>query len=175
MASRKHNPRWLLLIGVVFALAQSIPAAAQTDTISTVNPEDVYQIVAENAGKVVIVNFWASWCPPCLKEFPDIIRAYDDYHSQGLEVIAVSMNAGDEIEDIEAFLENYDPPFPVYRAATLDETFFEGISENWFGEMPTTLIFDALGNTTHLYKKQVTYDELANDVTALLAMPDIVD
>ena len=171
MAVDTHKPAWLLSLALVVVAIQCIPAAAQTEAISTVSPEDVYQLVSENEGKVVVVNFWASWCPPCLEEFPDIIEVYNDYQSEGLEVIAVSMNAEDEIEDIEEFLGNYDPPFTIYRAASQDAAFFEGISENWFGEMPTTLIFDTEGTSIHFYKRQITYEELVHDVTSLLSVP----
>ena len=162
----KHTPfRSLLLILVAILI---IPASAQSQSIPVVSAEDVHQLVRDNEGKVVVLNFWASWCPPCLKEFPDIIRLYNEYESQGLEVLAVSMNAGDEIKDIEDFLGNYDPPFSIYRAVNQEEAFLQGISEEWFGEMPTTLIFDSEGNRVQIHKKQLTYDELVADVSGLL-------
>jgi len=166
-----HKSAWLLSLALVVAVVQGNPVAAQTEAIRTLSPDDVHRLINENKGKMVIVNFWASWCPPCLEEFPDIIEVYDDYHTEGLEVIAVSMNAEDETADIEEFLGNYDPPFTIYRAASQDAAFFEGVVDDWFGEMPTTLIFDAEGNRTHFYKRQITYEELVQDVTSLLPVP----
>jgi thiol-disulfide isomerase/thioredoxin len=162
----KHIPTGLLSFALIATLIVSV--SAQSQSIRVVGSEDVHQLVRENQGKVVVLNFWASWCPPCLKEFPDIIRMYNEYESQGLEVIAVSMNADDEIEDIEDFLGNYDPPFSIYRAVNQEETFLQGISEEWFGEMPTTLIFDAEGNRVQMHKKQLTYEELVAGVSGLL-------
>jgi thiol-disulfide isomerase/thioredoxin len=151
--------------------AETIPA----ENISAVSPDQIHELIAENRGNVVIVNFWASWCPPCIEEFPDIIRVYDELHSEGLEVIAVSMNLDDELADIEDFLSNFDPPFPIYRAATYDDAFFQGVSDNWFGEMPTTFIVDTGGEAVRLYKRQLTYEELALDVAALLPATEAAD
>ncbi len=160
------RPRWLVSSCAAIAAACSLAAGAQE--IPVVTPENLAAIIAENEGKVVVVNFWATWCPPCLREFPDIIDVYNRYRDDGLEVLAVSMNYPEEMPDIEAFLQNFDPPFPVLLAATVDETFYEAVLDSWYGEMPMTLVFDTAGNRVHIHKRPITYPELATEVTALL-------
>ena len=142
-----------------------------TVSASPVENIDIPQLeafVAGNKGKVTIVNFWATWCPPCLKEFPDITKLYNDYNSKGLEVLAVSMNEPDEMEDIAEFLEEYDPPFQVRVAATLDETFYDGIKKDWGGIIPLTLIFDTNGKLVHYHLQEVNYEGLEQDISVLL-------
>jgi thiol-disulfide isomerase/thioredoxin len=157
---------WLLSSWIAVAAAYSLSAHGQS--IATVTASDIEALVSSNEGKVVVVNFWATWCPPCLREFPDIVEVYDRYHSEGLEVMAVSMNEADEVADIEEFLQKFEPPFTIYRAATVDETFYEGVVPSWFGEMPMTLIFDTTGKPVHIHKKPLTVSELTADVVALL-------
>jgi thiol-disulfide isomerase/thioredoxin len=165
-------------LGTLLALCalvatQQAQTPAQRSTLDTVTADQLHALVAEHKGKVVVVNFWATWCPPCKAEFPSLIKFHADYHAKGVEVVAVSMNAEDEADDIDAFLGSFRPPFAVYRAATLDETFYAEAVKNaqWFGELPVTLIFDTAGNPTRYHRKMVTYDDLVRDVTALLPAP----
>lgn len=163
---RRFGP---LLLVAYLGIAASYPTTGlAADEIATISPAGIEALVGANEGKVVVVNFWATWCPPCLREFPDIIEVYGEYRDQGLEVVAVSMNEADENEDIQEFLENFAPPFDVYRASSVDFEFYEGVLESWFGEMPMTMIFDTTGSTAHIHKKPLSYDELAADVAALL-------
>jgi thiol-disulfide isomerase/thioredoxin len=62
-------------------------------------------------GKVILVDFWATWCPPCLAGLPDIKKAYADYHDKGLEVLGVSSD--NTSDDLQKFLtQNPDMPWP---------------------------------------------------------------
>ena len=84
-------------------------------------------------GKVVFVNFWASWCVPCKKELPDIQKVYDEKHADGLEVLAI--NWQDDLETATAFFSSHDLRLPLlldrsgsvyaqYRLQGLPDSFF---------------------------------------------------
>jgi len=64
-------------------------------------------------GKVILVNIWASWCPPCREEMPAINRVYQEYESQGFEVLAVNTTYQDNEEDAAAFAQNLGLTFPI--------------------------------------------------------------
>jgi thiol-disulfide isomerase/thioredoxin len=149
-------------------LAAGVGSAAQAAPPPTVTPADITRLVATKHGTVVAVNFWATWCPPCLREFPDLISAYKNYHAKGFDILGVSMNADDELTDIDGFVAKFAPPFTLYRASAADEAFQKGVLGTWYGEMPMTLIFDKNGKLARTYKKPLTYAELAADVDALL-------
>ena len=154
---------FLLMAGAVYAANQ------KDEAIPTVGAQDIKSLVQENKGKVVVVNFWATWCPPCVKEFPDIIKLYQNYQPKGVEVIAVSMNEPDEMEDIKEFIDKYKPPFSIYRAASAEEAFYQEFDKDWFGQMPTTVIYDTTGKVSHLHMNPITYPELEKYVTAALS------
>ncbi len=61
-------------------------------------------------GKYVLVDFWASWCPDCLREFPDLMAAYQKYHVRGLEIVGVSLD--DDHDALTAFTKKHAMPWP---------------------------------------------------------------
>ncbi len=64
----------------------------------------------ELRGKVVLVNFWATWCPPCRKEIPDLVKLYDRFQSKGFVVLAIS---DEQKSKVEPFMHERGVPFPV--------------------------------------------------------------
>jgi len=69
-------------------------------------------------GQAVLINLWATWCPPCRAEMPAIEKVYNEYQDQGLVVLAVNMTYQDAYSDIAPFIDEYGLTFPVL----LDET-----------------------------------------------------
>jgi len=68
--------------------------------------------IANFKGKVVLVDFWATWCPPCRAELPNVIAAYQKYHDKGFEIIGVSLD--DEQPVLESFLKENQMTWPEY-------------------------------------------------------------
>jgi len=143
------------------------PSAAHAE-IRTVSAKQIKALVDDSKGKVVVVNFWASWCPPCVREFPAINKVYEQYHDKGVNMFAVSMNSPEETAEVEEFLQTYKPRFPIYLADPQDKTFNESVLEKWFGEMPMTLVFDTTGKRVLAHRSEITYQQLSSKVEALL-------
>jgi cytochrome c biogenesis protein CcmG, thiol:disulfide interchange protein DsbE len=107
------------------------PAFTLTElTGQTVNVSD-YQ------GQVVLVNFWASWCPPCRAEMPAIQDVYESYQSQGLVVLAIDASSQDAPAAMQTFLGSFTHSYPIlldtngavnrlYAVSSLPTTFFIG-------------------------------------------------
>lgn len=100
------------------------------------------QRLSEQRGKIVAVNFWATWCPPCRKELPSMQNTYDAFSKDGFEILAV--NVGEDWETVAPFLENFDVTFPV-----LFDQDSTAIGQWKVLGLPTTFLVDADGKITH--------------------------
>lgn len=74
--------------------------------------------LSDYRGHPVLMNFWATWCAPCRLEMPELVRAYNTHQDEGFMVLAVNLTDQDSLDDVRAFVEEFDITFPVL----LDET-----------------------------------------------------
>ncbi len=100
------------------------------------------QALQQWQGKVVVVNFWAPWCPPCRKEIPDFIRMQERLGKQGVQFVGIAL---DEADKVSAFVGESGINYPILlgngHAASLSYS-----SGNRLGGLPYTLLFDRKGN-----------------------------
>ncbi|MCD6379941.1 redoxin domain-containing protein [bacterium] len=81
-------------------LALGLPALAFPDTTKDISGERVS--LKDFKGKVVLLDFWATWCKPCVHEMPNVIRIYEKYHKEGFEIIGISLDK--DIESLRAYI-----------------------------------------------------------------------
>jgi thiol-disulfide isomerase/thioredoxin len=97
--------------------------------------------LASYKGKVVLVDFWATWCGPCVRELPNVIAAYKKYHGKGFEIIGVSLD--EDQPTLERFLKDNDVPWQQY----FDGKMWDNKLAMKYGVnlAPTTYLLDADG------------------------------
>jgi len=90
--------------------------------------------LSDYKGKVVLLDFWATWCPPCKKEIPGFIELYNSYKSRGLVVVGVSMD--EEISDVKKFAKQIGMNYPILIGYGRDDEL-----EKAFGTLPLPTAF----------------------------------
>ncbi|MDM5249561.1 MULTISPECIES: TlpA disulfide reductase family protein [unclassified Lysinibacillus] len=115
----------------------------------------------EYKGKILIVNFWASWCEPCQDEAPDLRDFYNN-KPENVELLAINATSHDSRENAIKFQESYNLSFPIFLDLnnTLQKS-FEVLA------LPTTFIFDSEGKLKYTIKGQINQQELNEYIAKL--------
>jgi thiol-disulfide isomerase/thioredoxin len=121
-------------------------------SIQQATAEQVLAAVKNAQGHVVLVNIWATWCPPCVEEFPDIMKLYQKYQDRGLKIIFVSADFENQTESAKAFLKEQGVDFATYQKSGKDMAFINTLDERWSGALPATWVYDASGNQRHFWE-----------------------
>lgn len=71
--------------------------------------------IADQRGKVVLINIWATWCHPCRTEIPELRAIHERYRARGLELIGVSVDSDGTDDAVRSFMKDFDMTFPIWR------------------------------------------------------------
>lgn len=172
--TRRTAGRFLSLLAALLLLPALVAAAKKsTPPVVPVDGPGLRKAIARHRGKVVLVNFWATWCKPCVEEFPDLVKLHEAYRGRGLVVMAVSVDEPETQGQIAPFLARQKATFLNYSRKPGDvEAFINAFDKNWSGAVPITYLFDRDGKPvgSPLLGPQ-SYAKLAAAVEPLLRQP----
>ena len=155
----------LFVLIAAFSLCQ---AAAPTKLIKV--DETAYpKTLALKKGKVVLVNFWATWCEPCRKEMPELSKMYNALKAKGLELITISADEPEDEKAAIAFLAKAGIGDPVYlKQAKNDDKFISGIDAKWSGALPALILYDKTGKKVKVWIGETDLKQLEAEIRKLL-------
>ena len=114
-----------------------------------------YQINKHKGSEVVLINFWATYCAPCIEEFPMIVDLSNEYKDQGLKVYFVSADWSDREKEVLDFLKRQGVRgISFIKEEGNDNNFINEISKEWSGALPFTLVYDKNGNLSDFWEME---------------------
>jgi thiol-disulfide isomerase/thioredoxin len=134
---------------------------------------DWIERLQEFQGEIVVVDFWATWCGPCLKRFPHMIDLHDAYRGRGVQFLSMCLDDrsdGDAIDAARGFLEKNKVTFPNYL---MDENILDAFEKLDILGIPAVFIYDEKGNLAYRLtgddpRDQFTDQDVENAIRELL-------
>lgn len=154
----------------VAAPIQGDGASAELPKVELISAEGLRGKLAQSKGKVVVVNFWATWCPPCVSEMPYFAELYTKYADKPLSLLSLSADAKDTIDKaVIPFQKEKKLPFPIWVLDERDpDAFTEVLGKELSGALPETLIYSKDGELVKAWEGEVTLAQLEEVIAPLL-------
>lgn len=157
-----------------FAAAQQIFSSTereQTLALDNLAPDFTLQTLdgetirlSDLRGRPVLINFWASWCGPCRREMPELIRVYEAHRAEGFVILALNDTSLDSLSAVKAFVEEFQLPFPVL----LDETGAVSTDLYQLRGLPTSVFINREGFIVRIYLGAMTGAQIEQYVIEIL-------
>ena len=141
----------------------TLPPVTQTNSAA------VAELLAAQKGKVVVLNIWATWCPPCVHEMPDLVKFYNETSRDEIAFISLSVDEVSEIDGaIPEFQKVHQVPFPIY---VINDRDLEGLNASLKGEfkgaIPSTFVYGKDGALAETVLGEITREALQTLVAGL--------
>ena len=156
-------PIWFSMLLAAHVSAQKVPVYENFD--------DFQGILHQNNDTTYVINFWATYCAPCIEEMSAFRKLEDHYKDQSVEIILTSLDFGNNVKErVRAFMKQHNVQSRVVILDDPDGNSWIGkVSDKWSGALPGTLIYNR--NSREFYEKTFTYNELQNIVQSKMNEP----
>jgi len=136
--------------------------------INFIDYDDLELLLNKNNNKTYVINFWATWCKPCVDELPAFEELYKNYKSKNVEVILVSLDLKKQVETrLIPFIQKHKlQPKVVLMVDPDQNTWIPKVSSEWSGAIPATIIYNK--NRRKFFEQSFTYNELENELTNII-------
>ncbi len=151
----------VMLLAIAFVASTSFAAdPAPNFALKTADGKTVE--LKKLQGKVVVVNFWATWCGPCRREIPGMMKVYDKYKGKGLEIVGIALDR-DGWNDVKPYLEKSPISYPIVIGERKLTEQYGGVEA-----IPTTFIVDRKGNIVAKHVGAMSEEDFEKAIKAAL-------
>lgn len=150
----------------------SLDASNENESISTQtlfaanlpNENGISQALSQYKGKIIVLNFWATWCPPCREEMPELSQLHQEYINKNVVVLGIAI---DEVGLVKEFTQATPVNYPLFAAEEEGMTLGNALG-NDKGVLPYTIIIDTHGNVVKTYFGRISKSLLETTLSSLV-------
>ncbi len=154
LLSRTRRWKILMLVslaaGILWTVASRVPSAVGAPLSSSPSPREGFLApdftldtldgskitLSELRGKIVVINMWATWCPPCRAETPALEKSYEQYKDSGVVILGVDLTNQDSLSDVQSFVQEFKLTYPILldRDGSVSNTLYQikGLPSTFF-------------------------------------------
>jgi thiol-disulfide isomerase/thioredoxin len=165
-----------LLVLILFIVIWEGCTTNDSNNLSTLKIEYADELfvesrINEREGKILFINVWATWCVPCVAEFPELVKIYKDYNKQ-VEFLSLSVDFGDKADSlVSSFMKTQKAEFPVYIIKEASsEKVINLLNREWSGAIPATFIYDRNGALKKFIPGAQSYTQFKQSIDSLLLL-----
>lgn len=160
----------IVILGLLIRYFASNPLASKPQissvpfySASLLNTSGVKTQLAQYRGKTVVLNFWATWCPPCREEMPELSQLHENYQDKNVVVLGVAI---DELAAVNAYLQTSPVSYPILLSENESMELAAQLG-NEQAVLPYTVIIDANGNVIDTFLGRITLTLLEKSLQKL--------
>jgi len=155
----------ILFLAFLFGSASvALSQSRENSLLKDVDGDDLQKIIESYEGKrAVLVNVWATWCAPCVEEFPGLVKLQREYPDQ-LRVVFVSADFPDSRGRALKFLKEQNVDWTTYFKTGSDQPFIEALSSTWSGALPYTKVIGKNGEVVTSWEQSADYEKFKRNV-----------
>lgn len=157
------------VIGIYFSLHRLEPLVPQQSapklllSQSLLDATGSTQKLSQWQGKILVVNFWATWCPPCVEEMPELVALQKEMATRNIQVIGIGI---DSASNISEFSRKHNIDYPLYIAGTNGTELSKQLG-NQVGALPYTVLIGTDGQVKKTYLGRLKFRQLRQDLLSL--------
>lgn len=154
---------------LIFLIFFSFINASAQNTAEVIKFDRLDEIIKTEAADIKVINFWATWCAPCIKELPYFEALPEQMNERQLSVTLISMDFVEKLDKVNSFMERKDITSEVLLLDEIDyNSWIDRVDPSWSGAIPATLIIDRKTGTRKFIEGELTKEELDTHIKNLI-------